>query len=76
MSYDDTDSCAFSKFGCKGKPTITYLNRRLCDRHWNKLCSFEDDPEAELKFLRSIGLDKIDGKYIDTLSSGSDDYDD
>jgi len=33
------DKCSVNR--CRGRPTLTYLGKRLCDKHWLEVCKEE-----------------------------------
>ncbi len=46
------EKCDFPK--CKNYDYIQYINKCICDAHWEQLC--DADPKTEKRLLKKIGL--------------------
>jgi len=46
------EKCDFPR--CKGWDTFVYINKDICQEHWNQLC--EADSKTEKRMLKKIGL--------------------
>jgi len=63
------DACSFPK--CKKQAILTYLERGLCDCHWQQLCNLEPGSVPESTFLSKLGLSRIDGEIKTHVKKGN-----
>lgn len=49
---DEEDRCSTKR--CRGKPTVEFMGKPLCDRCWGKLC--DKQTKEDIRLYKKMGL--------------------